>query len=95
MNDNLLTLYRGKLITEYTKKELIDILHIEHEKYNRQSEELTKLRIEQIKSYKFKPTPPPSLPGHRHQPSATGHIHTAISWMKMRKEELEKEIKNG
>ena len=29
------------------------------------------------------------------QPSATGHIHTAISWMKMRKEELEKEIKNG
>ena len=29
------------------------------------------------------------------QPSATGHIHTAINWMKMRKEELEKEIKNG
>jgi hypothetical protein len=29
------------------------------------------------------------------QPTATGHIHTAISWMKMRKEELEKEIKNG
>ena len=29
------------------------------------------------------------------RPSATGHIHTAISWMKMRKEELTKEVKNG
>tara|TARA_R110001632_G_scaffold116207_1_gene227864 strand:+ start:139 stop:327 length:189 start_codon:yes stop_codon:yes gene_type:complete len=27
--------------------------------------------------------------------SATGHIHTAISWMKMRKEELTKEVQNG
>jgi|TARA_R110002060_G_scaffold8426_2_gene12603 hypothetical protein len=29
------------------------------------------------------------------QPSATGHIHTAISWMKMRREELTKEVQNG
>jgi hypothetical protein len=29
------------------------------------------------------------------RPSATGHIHTAISWMKMRKEELIKEVNNG
>ena len=29
------------------------------------------------------------------QPSATGHIHTAISWMEMRKEELTKEVENG
>jgi hypothetical protein len=29
------------------------------------------------------------------QPSATGHIHTAISWMKMRKDELTKEVQNG
>ena len=28
------------------------------------------------------------------QPSATGHIHTAISWMKMRKKELTKEVEN-
>jgi hypothetical protein len=29
------------------------------------------------------------------KPSATGHIHTAISWMEMRKEELTKEVENG
>ena len=29
------------------------------------------------------------------QPSATGHIHTAISWMKNRKRELTKEVENG
>tara|TARA_E500000178_G_scaffold286845_1_gene288824 strand:- start:39308 stop:39490 length:183 start_codon:yes stop_codon:yes gene_type:complete len=29
------------------------------------------------------------------RPSATGHIHTAIGWMKMRKEELIKEVNNG
>ena len=29
------------------------------------------------------------------QPSATGHIHTAISWKEMRKEELTKEVENG
>ena len=29
------------------------------------------------------------------QPSATGHIHTAISWMTMRRDELKKEVKNG
>ena len=29
------------------------------------------------------------------RPSATGHIHTAISWMKMRKEELIKVVNNG
>jgi len=29
------------------------------------------------------------------RPSATGHIHTAINWMKMRKEELIKEVNNG
>ncbi len=29
------------------------------------------------------------------RPSATGHIHTAISWMKMRRNELKKEVENG
>ena len=29
------------------------------------------------------------------QPSATGHIHTAISWMTMRRDELKKEVENG
>ena len=29
------------------------------------------------------------------QPTATGHIHTAISWMQMRKEELTKEVQDG
>ena len=29
------------------------------------------------------------------QPTATGHIHTAISWMKNRKRELTKEVQNG
>ena len=29
------------------------------------------------------------------QPSATGHIHTAISWMTMRRDDLKKEVKNG
>ena len=29
------------------------------------------------------------------QPSATGHIHTAISWMRNRVEELTKEVQNG
>ena len=29
------------------------------------------------------------------QPSATGHIHTAISWMKNHKRELTKEVENG
>ena len=29
------------------------------------------------------------------QPSATGHIHTAINWMKNRKNELTKEVQNG
>lgn len=31
----------------------------------------------------------------RLQPTATGHIHTAISWMEMRKQELTKEVQNG
>jgi len=29
------------------------------------------------------------------QPSATGHIHTAINWMTMRRDELKKEVENG
>ena len=29
------------------------------------------------------------------RPTATGHIHTAISWMEMRKEELTKEVHDG
>lgn len=29
------------------------------------------------------------------QPSATGHIHTAISWMENRKAELINEVENG
>jgi len=29
------------------------------------------------------------------QPSATGHIHTAISWMTKRRDDLKKEVKNG
>jgi hypothetical protein len=29
------------------------------------------------------------------KPSATGHIHTAISWMTMRRDELKKEVENG
>ena len=29
------------------------------------------------------------------QPTATGHIHTAISWMTMRRDDLKKEVKNG
>ena len=29
------------------------------------------------------------------QPSATGHIHTAINWMRNRVEELTKEVQNG
>jgi hypothetical protein len=29
------------------------------------------------------------------RPSATGHIHTAISWMTMRRDELKKEVENG
>ena len=31
----------------------------------------------------------------RLRPTATGHIHTAISWMEMRKEELTKEVHDG
>ena len=29
------------------------------------------------------------------QPTATGHIHTAISWMTRRRDELKKEVENG
>ena len=29
------------------------------------------------------------------RPSATGHIHTAISWMTMRRDELKEEVENG
>jgi hypothetical protein len=29
------------------------------------------------------------------KPSATGHIHTAINWMTMRRDELKKEVENG
>lgn len=29
------------------------------------------------------------------RPTATGHIHTAISWMTMRRDELKEEVKNG
>tara|TARA_B100002019_G_C20756197_1_gene350830 strand:- start:207 stop:395 length:189 start_codon:yes stop_codon:yes gene_type:complete len=29
------------------------------------------------------------------RPSATGHIHTAISWMTNRRDELKKEVENG
>ena len=29
------------------------------------------------------------------QPTATGHIHTAINWMTMRRDELKKEVENG
>jgi hypothetical protein len=28
-------------------------------------------------------------------PSATGHIHTAINWMKHRLDKLKKEVENG
>ena len=29
------------------------------------------------------------------RPSATGHIHTAISWMQSRRYELKREVENG
>ena len=29
------------------------------------------------------------------RPSATGHIHTAISWMQSRRDELKREVENG